>query len=110
MAHLTLPRPARGLLLGALLAALSLAASPAAAAGQCPRDAGGGCERELLSCSPPTSGLCYTVKVGNPPRELQCQCLAQKPPGYGASHAATALPHGPKGHKGRAPHTLTDWW
>lgn len=69
--------PLAGLAAGAALA-FGVMTSTTALAQSCQLDAGGGCLREGMKCSPPANGKCKTVRVGT--RELRCECQAPKTP------------------------------
>ena len=62
--------PLAGLAAGSIFAATLM--SSTAVAQSCQVDAGGGCLREGMKCSPPQGGKCRTERIGT--RELICTC------------------------------------
>jgi hypothetical protein len=71
----------RVLLVLGVLAGTDLLSPAYVDAQKCELDAGGGCKRENLPCSPPTGGKCVTRKSAV---ELTCNCEAPKSSGGGA--------------------------
>ena len=69
--------PVAGLAAGAALTIAALG-STTALAQSCQLDAGGGCLREGMKCSPPAGGKCKTVLVST--REFRCECKVPSKP------------------------------